>query len=363
MADCASVHRHSHDPSTCHQTSRSYHVNVAPYSGPAEVWDAFARQQSGFTAFHLYAWKQIVQELYGHKTLFLAATNGESLAGVLPLVWVRSRLFGRFLVSMPFVSYGGPLGSDAAIEALTTAAAALARSGGADLLELRSAQPLPVDLQVSHRKVTVVLPLAGGPEEVFGRFKAKLRSQVRRPQKEGVVVRFGRDLVSDFHSVFARHMRDLGTPAQPRAFFAEIAERLGDDVWFGCAYLNGVPIACGAGFRWGSEFEITWASSLREFSSVSANMGLYWGFIERAASEGLTRFNFGRCTPGSATHKFKLQWGAVEEPLWWYQASASGTTRTPSPDSTKFRLATRVWQRLPVPLATALGPHIVRYLP
>ena len=92
-------------------------------------------------------------------------------------------------------------------------------------------------------------------------------------------------------------------------------------------------------------------------------MGLYWALIERAANEGLRRFNFGRCTPESPTHIFKRQWGAVDEPLWWYAGRGMGEARTPSPDSAKFRLAVRVWQRLPLAITNALGSRIVRNIP
>jgi hypothetical protein len=92
-------------------------------------------------------------------------------------------------------------------------------------------------------------------------------------------------------------------------------------------------------------------------------MGLYWAFIERAAKAGLGRFNFGRCTAGGATHAFKLQWGAVDEPLWWYHGTARAEGATPNPDAAGYALAARLWRRLPVPLATALGPRIVRGIP
>lgn len=339
-------------------------LRIEQFHGSSSEWDGFVQAQPQWTAFHLYAWRPLITSLYGHEAPFLCARHEDgSIAGVLPLVRVRSRLLGHYIVSMPFVSYGGPLGSEAAVRDLANAAVETARRDGADLMELRSQHPLPLDLPVSNRKITVTLPLIGGPEAVLKALPAKVRSQTRRPFKEGVTVRFGPDVVDDFHQVFARHMRDLGTPAQPRALFRGIAERFGDNAWFGCAYLAGVPVACGAGFKWRDEFEITWASSLREHNKISANMGLYWAFIERAAAEGLTRFNFGRCTPGGATHRFKSQWGAVDEPLWWYQDSADGGKGTPSADSAKFRLATQVWQRLPLPLATLLGPRIVRFIP
>jgi FemAB-related protein (PEP-CTERM system-associated) len=330
-----------------------------------EEWDSFVRAQRGWTHFHLSGWKRVIERVHGHECPYLAARGPDgALEGVLPLVWVRSLLFGRYLVSMPFVNYGGPLGSEAAARVLADAAVAMARQGRARLLELRSRLPLPLDLPVSHRKITVTLPLEpGDPEAVFKRFPAKLRSQVRRPAKEGVQVRFGRDQVDAFFTVFARHMRDLGTPVQPRALFRAIAGAFGDDAWFGCAYLGDEPIACGAGFRWGDEFEMTWASSLEAYNRTAANMGLYWAFMERACDEGVRVFNFGRCTPGGGTHRFKSQWGGVDEPLHWYQDAPGGVVATPSPDRGALRLGPRIWRKLPLGVATMAGPRVVRGIP
>ena len=103
-------------------------------------------------------------------------------------------------------------------------------------------------------------------------------------------------------------------------------------------------------------------SPMPEWNRVSANMGLYWAFIERACAGGLSRFNFGRCTPESPTHRYKQQWGARDEPLWCYQGAAEGGAG-PSPESPAFTLVRQVWKRLPVALATALGPRIVRFIP
>jgi serine/alanine adding enzyme len=337
---------------------------VQPFNGTPGEWDAFVRLQPGWTHFHLHGWRAVMSEALGHETIYLAARRDGALSGVLPLVRVRSALFGHYLVSMPFVNYGGPLGSADAVRALTAEAARVADSSGVKLLELRSAIELPVDLPVSHRKVTVVLDLPGDADALMKAFPAKLRSQVRRPEKEGVTYAVGADQVAPFFTVFARHMRDLGTPTQGRRLFEEIARAFPDDAWFGCAWLGGRPIAAGAGFRWGAEFEMTWASALSEFNRTSANMGLYRAFMERAIAEGCTRFNFGRCTPGSGTHRYKLQWGGRDEPLWWYQHTPGGApAATPSPDQGAYSWGPRLWKRLPLPVATALGPRIVRLIP
>jgi len=305
-----------------------------------------------------------MERVFRHECIYLEARDDTGrLAGVLPLVRVRSVLFGHYLVSMPFLNYGGPLGADAALRALAAHAAQLAGAGGVRLLEMRSARELPLDLPVSHRKITVLLDLPGSTEGLWKQLDAKVRSQVRRPQKEGIAVRFGPDQVGPFFDVFARHMRDLGTPTQPRLLFSTIAELFGDSVWFGCAYHAEQPVACGCGFRWGSEFEMTWASSLNAYNRLAPNMLLYWSFMERAIQEGVRVFNFGRCSPGAGTHRFKRQWGSRDEPLWWYDLSARNGARTPSPDDSGYSWGPRLWKHLPEPVATALGPHIVRYIP
>ncbi len=335
------------------------------FGSSAEEWDGFVRAQSGWTHFHLFGWKHVMERVFGHECLYFAERDDAGrLAGILPLVRVRSLLFGHYLVSMPFLNYGGPLGGERAVRALTAKALRLADAGAVKLLELRSRVPLPLDLPVSHRKVTVVLDLPPGePETLWKTFSSKLRAQVRRPQKEGVSVRFGPDEVTPFFRIFAQHMRDLGTPTHSSALFETIAETFGDSVWFGCAYLGDEPVAGGCAFRWNDEVEMTWASSLSDYNRLAPNMLLYWAFMERAVREGVKLFNFGRCTPGAGTHRFKRQWGSRDEQLWWYQHAHGGAVGTPSPDNGAYAWGPRAWKRLPVPLATALGPRIVRYIP
>ena len=108
---------------------------------------------------------------------------------------------------MPFVSYGRPLGSPAAVAALAAAAIEEARRRDVKLLELRSRREQPLALPVSHRKLTVLLDLPpGDPDSLWHALPAKLRSQIRRPQKEAIEVRFGVDQLEPFYGVFARHM-------------------------------------------------------------------------------------------------------------------------------------------------------------
>ena len=335
---------------------------VERFTGTAAEWNSFASSRSG-THCHRHEWLGVMRAAFGHETMALAVRDaGGRLSGVLPLVRVKSLLFGHYLVSLPYLNDGGPLGEPESVRALAAEAIRLADQSGVKLLELRARDALPLDLRLSQRKITVLLDLATDSEAQFRMLPAKLRSQVRRPAREGVEVRFGADQLPAFYEVFARHMRDLGTPVMPRRFFEEIATGFGEDAWFAGAWLGGQPVAGGAGLRFDREFEITWASSLREFNPVSPNMALYWAFIERAVAEKCAVFNFGRCTIDSGTHRFKRQWGGRDVQLHWYQHGAAALT--PSPDQGGLMgLAPRVWQKLPVRVATAIGPSIVRGIP
>jgi FemAB-related protein (PEP-CTERM system-associated) len=344
-------------------------LRVERYAGTAGQWDAFVRAQPDWTHNHLYGWRTVMQKSMGHDSPYLVARDDDGrIAGVLPLVRVKSRLFGHFLVSIPFLNYGGPLGTDEAIAALGAYAAELAAKDRADVTELRSRTDVGdiSGFTVSHRKITVLMDSSGGSEALWKRLSSKVRSQVRRPQKDGVTARIGPDQVGAFYEVFAHHMRDLGTPVMPRSFFEEIAREFGSDVLFAVAYHDDKPIACGAGFRWGGEsnpeFEITWASALREYNRMSPNMLVYWELMKYVADNGVTTFNFGRCTPGGNTHKFKTQWGTTDQPLWWYERRAAGAA-TPSEGHGAAARGPAVWKRLPLSVANLIGPRIIRFIP
>jgi FemAB-related protein (PEP-CTERM system-associated) len=307
-----------------------------------------------------------MREALGHETLYRVAVDADGKAvGLLPLVHVRSRLFGNYLLSMPFLNDGGPLGSPAARAALGQAAVDEARGRRVDLLELRGREPVPGEsFSTSERKLTVLMELGESSETLWKEgLRSKVRSQVRRPMKEGMEARFGHELLDAFYDVFSRTMHDLGTPVLPRRFFTSIAEHLGEQVIFCTVEHEGTPLAAGCGFLWNGEYEITWAGSLREASRMAPNMLLYWSLMEESIRRGARTFNFGRCSPGSGTHRFKRQWGGDDLPLPWSQWSKDGVATTPNPDSPKYRLATNVWSRLPLAVTNRLGPPLARLLP
>jgi FemAB-related protein (PEP-CTERM system-associated) len=340
-------------------------VEDAEASLTPEEWNHFVRNDPASTYCHLAEWRWIMGDVLGHECLYRVARDAEGrVAGVLPLVRVRAAPLGSYLLSMPFLNYGGPLGSPAAQRLLVRDATALAGRVGVDLLELRSRHAVPTDLPASDRKITVLLDLPDTPQELWeDGLRAKVRSQIRRPMKEGMEARFGPGELPAFYDVFARHMRDLGTPVLPRAYFERIVELFGSVLELCTVYHGDTPVAVGYGFVWGDEFEITRASALREYSRSAPNMLLYWALMERLIDRGVRTFNFGRCSPGSGTHRFKRQWGGRDVPLPWLQWSRNGTSATPNDESRLLRLASEAWRRTPLFVANRLGPVLARRLP
>jgi FemAB-related protein (PEP-CTERM system-associated) len=334
-------------------------------SDDVDAWDRFVDAAPASTFSHLAGWRDIMTDVLGHECVYLTVKDDDgALRGVLPLVRVIGML-GHYLVSLPFLNDGGPLGDEVACRRLTEHAVAEARRSGARLLELRARHEVGGPVASSFRKTAVHLPLPDSVQALWEHtFRAKLRSQIRRPVKAGMTARVGADQIGAFYDVFARNMRDLGTPVLPRAFFDRLAAVFGDRVlWVAVYSATGAPAAAACCLTWRDEIEVTWASSLREYNSLSPNMLLYATLMEQAIGRGMRVFNFGRCTPGGATHRFKQQWGGRDLPLPWAFWSRDGAVGTPSADSAAFRLATTAWRRLPMGIANRLGPVLARQLP
>jgi serine/alanine adding enzyme len=338
-------------------------TTVELFAGSAAEWDAYVEQHPAATASHLYTWKPVIERAYRHECPYLVARRGNEIVGVLPLVYVRSAAFGKYLVSMPYLNAGGPLGDAEACDALNLAAVALAKERNASVVEYRCTSESSLEMDYTIDKVACVMPLPETSEQLWKNFPAKLRSQVRRPQKEGITAKFGTDQIDAFFGVFARNMRDLGSPTHSKHFFRILAEEFGAHVWFVAAYKDATPVAAGCAIQWRGEVEMTWASALREFNSMSPNMLIYSAVMERGVAEGLTRFNFGRCTPDTGSHRFKKQWGSTDVPLYWYRWSKDSAHALPGTGGGAMSVATRLWRHMPVQIATLIGPQLRRGIP
>ncbi len=330
-----------------------------------EAWDAFVRENDG--SHYLRAgWRRVFLRAFGRKSHYVLARRGDTVEGILPLVSFSSPLFGRFLVSVPFLNRGGIVAvSDDARAALLAEAGRLVQETRSTFCELRHVDRVFLELPVRDAKVSMSLELPDDPDVLWKSVGAKVRNLVRKAEKAGLTPRPGTpDDLPAFQDVFARNMRDLGTPVYSPRFFREVFREFPDDVSLTIVERDGRVASAGILVESGGFTEIHWAASRREMLRESPNMLLYWQCLSDSVARGLKEFCFGRSTEGSGPHRFKKQWGAQPTRLNWEYVLAPGAELPGlNPDNPKYRMAIETWRKLPLPLTRAIGPSIVRHLP
>lgn len=341
-------------------------LSVSP--APSADWDAFARAQSEASVYFDSGWTLLAKEVFGHRVYFIEARDGAGvLQGILPLVQQRG-LLGNFATSIPFFNYGGALAADDTTAlALMERARQLAEELGCAYLELRDVQTRPGEWRVRTDKVSMILQLPATVDALGKSLGSKLRSQVKRAEREVITVRVGgAELVDAFYTVFAQNMRDLGTPVYPRKFFDAIVRRFPDRTRLVVIEQASRPAAAGFLVLDRGRAEIPWAACRADAKPLGLNMRLYWEVLSVSIAHGCSSFDFGRSTVDSGTYRFKKQWGAQPLQLYWHRwerhATAAGEQGGRG-ESRLMQYATSIWQRLPLPVANVLGPIVSPGLP
>jgi len=326
-------------------------------------WDAFVRGCEDATFFHLSAWAGILRDVFRHRTFFLYAERAGDIVAVLPLAEVKSRLFGHALTSLPFCVYGGIAGGPEGIAALEAEAEALARRLGVQHLELRNLAPRHADwprqdIYVTFRKE--VLPDEGANLHAIPR---KQRAMVRKGIRHGLTAEIDAD-VERFFALYADNVLRHGTPALPKVFFERLRRDFGRD----CEVLTvtdagGQALSSVLTFYFRDEVLPYYAGDALAAREVAANDFKYWELMRRACERGCRLFDFGRSRVGTGPYSFKKNWGFEPQPLSYeYRLYRRDAVPQNNPMNPKYRAFIALWRQLPLGVANALGPYIVRNL-
>lgn len=330
-------------------------------------WEEFDDSAFPKLNAHRSAWITAIANGFNHRTYLIRASEKEQVVGMLPLVLVKGPIFGRFLVSLPYVNTGGVWARDEQIACkLIDQACDLADRLDVKYLELRHEQPVAHGRFNFERtdKFHMRLELPATAEELLKSFKSKHRSQIKKSSDYDLEVEFGgEEYLDNFYQVFARNMRDLGTPVFSRKLFSSLLHEFSGDAEICVVRKNNQPIASGLLIHADHVSEVPSASSLREFNRTNANMLMYWHLLKRSIERGSRIFDFGRSSESSGTYRFKRQWGAEPSPAVWQYYVRSGSPEEMRPDSGGKQRLVKVWQHLPVSLTKWVGPPIVRGIP
>ena len=333
----------------------------------AARWDAFVRACPQATFFHLSAWQEIVRSVFRHRTYFLFVERDGQIIAVLPLAEVKSRLFGHALTSLPFCVYGGiAAAADSGEEALALLEAeadSLARQLGVQHLEYRNLQSRHADWPRQELYVTFRKEILPELEANMLAIPRKQRAMVRKGIKNELVSHIDPN-VDRFFALYADNVLRHGTPALPKKFFQRLKETFGDD----CEVLTvtdpaGRTLSSVLSFYFRDEVLPYYAGDDLAARDLAANDFKYWELMRRACERGCKVFDYGRSKIGTGPYSFKKNWGFEPQPLSYeYRLYTRDSVPQNNPMNPKYRAFIAMWKRLPLGVANAIGPHIVRHL-
>jgi len=330
------------------------------------AWDSYLEGREGAAFYQLFSWKRINEMCFGHHCYYLAAIQDEEIVGILPLVEIRSKLFGKILCSMPFVNFGGVCAALPEAESLLLEEAkALVDRAGIDYLELRSITKATTPLPTSEHKVSMTLALNPDPEVIWNNFKSKQRTEIRRSYKNDLdVVSGGEELLDTFYSVLAISWQSLGTPIYKRSYFKTILETFPSNTRIFVVEHGNTPVAAALNGYYNGVVEGMWLGIVPEFRKLQPNSVLYWEMIKHACDNGMKQFHFGRSSIDSGGEFFKKKWQAKPKQLYWqYYLGTAKDIPQLNINNPKYGIAIKAWRKLPLKLTKLVGPYIAASIP
>lgn len=331
-----------------------------------DSWNEYLASNPNANFYQRFEWKAINETSFGHRTLYLSANRNSKIVGVLPMVLIKSALFGRILSSMPFVNFGGLIANDPEIEHLLLKRASnLTRETNADFLEIRSLKPVSEPLPSSLHKISMTIDLDADPDRLWRGFKSKHRTNIRRVYKQNIHVRQGgSELLDEFYRIMAFSWRNLGTPFYKKRYFENILANLPNQVRIFVAYQGEKPIATAFNGYFKDTVEGMWAGALPEYRHVQPNYVLYWEMIRDACEKGYLNYHLGRSTVDSGAEAFKSKWNAYSKQLHMqYVLNRSKEIPRLNVDNPKYQLAIRIWRKLPLSIVGLIGPQLSKCIP
>ncbi len=332
-------------------------------------WNDYVHTHPQATAYHNFAWIESVEQAYGHPNVSFIALDNDKVIGVLPVIKIQAPLAGHSYCSLPYCDMGYAIGdSEQIITALLDKLRRMKEGSGAKKIEYRDSSEATIsktEEALHGQKVSMFLALPETSDELLKSFKSKLRSQIRKAERNGLTYQTGnsQQLIDEFYQVFISNMRKLGSPVHSKAWYDHLLKNYQDDILISIVYTESAPIGGGIVLRNGNRACIPWASTLVKYNHLAPNMLLYWSLLKTVTDSGAREFDFGRSTYGEGTYKFKRQWGAQPQLLKWFLPGQQPAPVEASSLPSKLRkIVEQTWSKLPMCVTTFIGPRIRKYI-
>lgn len=327
-------------------------------------WDAFVASRPDSSFFQLSGWRTVVKRSFGHACPYLVAREEGAIKAVMPLTEINSRLFGHFLIGNGFCVGGGPLfATPTALASVLAEAEALGRARKVAYVEIRDCDAAPRPWQSrSDLYAGFEGPIAAGEADNLKQIPRKQRAVVRKALEQGFEVRIERE-TKPFFDLYARTVRDHGTPVLPRRYFQALLDVFGEACEILTVCQQGRPISSVLSFFYRGKVLPYYTGSLVEARRSGANDMMYWALMRRAIERGATIFDFGRSKLGTGPYSFKSNWGFEPRPITHqYLLIGRDTLPNLNPTNPRYAKLIAIWRKLPLAVANAISPFISRDL-
>ncbi|MCU7869189.1 MAG: FemAB family PEP-CTERM system-associated protein [Candidatus Thiodiazotropha sp. (ex Lucinoma borealis)] len=329
-------------------------------------WNQYLEKRDNACFYQLLEWQTINSNYFGHKIYCITAEIDNKLVGVLPVVSIKSILFGHILSSMPFVNYGSSCSDSADIDLkLIEAVCKIAVEDKTDYVELRSVTPTAVGLKEATNKISLTLTLDQNHQNIWDSYKSKHRTNIRRVYKNGITIRCGgEELLSDFYQIISKSWRTLGTPIYSIKYFEQLFIHLREHIKIFVAYKGDIPVAAALNGYYKNTVEGMWLGIDQNYRTLQPSYVLYWEMIKHACESGYTNFHLGRSSVDSGGESFKRKWNAETKQLYWqYYLNRAKDMPNLNPSNPKYKYFINMWSRMPLKATQLLGPLISKYIP
>jgi len=341
---------------------------VSAFDGNPREWDAFVRTVPAAHFSHQYEWMRLIEDTYGGDARYLAAYVGDELVGVAPVMVRKVIGDGRVIFATPFADEGGFCVADQAAEAaIIEHVVGLGHGLGAAYLEVRQRRPMDGDYPCDESRVTLDMPIPADVDTLWGSLSKNMRKKVRRSERDGLTSEAGgREHLADFYHIYVANMQELGSPMHSLRFFEELFDRFGADALTALVRIAQTQEVAGAAvaLQFRKVLAVLCAHSHRAHLSLFPNNMLYWALLEVAVERGCTVADFGRSPRDTGIYEFKQSWHMEDHQLYYTRVPICGEPEVGERRTgSAYALFQRLWPRLPLSVARALGPRIWARLP
>jgi len=328
------------------------------------LWQQYVEKTPAATFFHQVEWQEVIERAFGHKTYYLYAWQQGQVTGILPLVHIKSPLFGNALISNAFCVYGGVVADNAdATLALDQEACRLGEELGVDHVEFRNRERTNLDRPYKEGMyVTFRKDLDPDVDKNLAAIPRKQRAVVRKGIKAGLVSVIDNDAERLFEA-YSESVRNLGTPVFPKKYFKILKEVFKEQCEVLSIEHEGKLIASVMNFYFRDEVLPYYGGGTAEARSLYANDFMYWEVMRRAVEKGVKIFDYGRSKIGTGSYRFKKHWGFEEAPLFYeFELVKADSMPDINPLNPKYRFFIAAWKSLPLGVSQMIGPLLAKDL-